>query len=244
MTTPRRRLFVPPDRLRPGSVQLAQEEARYATQVLRLTVGDPVELFSGDGLRARATVHQVRRGEVLCLADAPMPDAPSSGPAIHSGLPLLKGEHMDLAVRMLSELGVAAITLLDCERCVARSARLDRLQRIVQAASRQSGRSSLPRLAGPIPMQSFVMQAEGSLHFGDPTPRTAGTPEDSAPAMLPGHPVCICTGPEGGFTPGETEFLKTHDARPLWLGPHVLRAGTAAVTAVAVLRERLILVST
>ncbi|MBN2361824.1 MAG: 16S rRNA (uracil(1498)-N(3))-methyltransferase [Deltaproteobacteria bacterium] len=230
-----RRIFVTPEQLRAGSITLGPDEAHYVARVLRLEPGAAIELFDGAGRRAAATVTAVGRGDVHCDCGAPVSDLLSAIRAVRCGLPLLKGERLDLAVRMLTELGVAEIVLLVCARSVPRDApgseRVERLRRVARAAARQCGRPQLPRIDGPLTLVAFAASASGSKWYGESVGNQA---RECAQWPDPGErAVTLCTGPEGGFTAAETVQLQAAGFAPLRLGPHVLRAETAAVVAAA-----------
>jgi 16S rRNA (uracil1498-N3)-methyltransferase len=105
--------------------------------------------------------------------------------------------------------------------------KLERLESIAVEAAEQCGRTLLPILAEPLPLAAFLQGSTGTLYFAD---ETGGEPAVSA--FQPGS-ATILTGPEGGFTPDErTAIRAVPHARPISLGPRILRAETAALAAV------------
>lgn len=253
-----RRVYVEPQQLHLGTLELASEETHYLTRVLRMTTGERVELFDGQGHRAQAELIQVSKKGVRCQVLGLQHEALHKGPQLFSALPLIKGERLELAVRMLTELGVQRIQLIDCARSVVHwgadpESHLLRLQRVALAAVRQCGRPRLPELLPPIALHEMVQQCPtGPRFFGDldpapaqpflaqsfaPWPRltTSQTPESTDnPDWL-----SLCTGPEGGFTEDERQLLRANHFASLALGPHVLRAETAAVVAAGGIQQRL-----
>lgn len=230
-----RRIFVAPELLQAGPVALGPDEAHYVARVLRLAPGARVELFDGAGRRATASLTSVGRAAVCCECGVATIDPVAAPRRVRSGVPLIKGERLDLALRMLTELGVAEVALVECARSVARdhptAGRGERLERVVRAAARQCGRSQLPRIEGPLSLAAFVATADGVRWYGEvAASRPAGQP---ARLAADGQAVTLCTGPEGGFTDDETALLQAADFKPLGLGPYVLRAETAAVVAAA-----------
>jgi len=230
-----RRIYVAPDLLRAGPVALGSDEAHYVARVLRLEPGAAVELFDGAGRRAAATIVSIARAAVGCQCDAPTADASIAPHRVRCGLPLIKGERLDLALRMLTELGVAEVALVQCARSVPRdgpgAGRGERLTRVVRAAARQCGRSDFPRIDGPLALAEFAASAPGARWYGEVTAADVRARRQRLAAD--GQPVTLCTGPEGGFTDEETALLQGAGFAPLGLGPHVLRAETAAVVAAA-----------
>ncbi|HNX51845.1 MAG TPA: RsmE family RNA methyltransferase, partial [Thermoanaerobaculaceae bacterium] len=116
-----------------------------------------------------------------------------------------------------------------CERVQGRQhePRVERWQRLAEAAVAQCGRSRAPLVSPPRPIAEFVATAEGRRVVADPAapvvPRLAGA-----------RSLTVLVGPEGGFTAGEVAAALAAGFQPLGLGPRILRAETAALAATAV----------
>jgi 16S rRNA (uracil1498-N3)-methyltransferase len=214
-------------------LQLRDSDAHHLAKVLRLRPGEAVTASDGRG------------GVLGCRWDGtsvvPAPGAVASyderpGPEISVALALTKGDHPEWAVQKLTETGVDRVVVLVSERCVARwpaaavPRQMARLQEVARQASMQSRRSWLPDLQGPVNLRDLV----------------AASPEAALSLAVPGAgPVSLtCAtlliGPEGGWTEAELAAVPRH----VGLGPHVLRAETAAVVAgalLAALRSGLVL---
>ncbi len=137
---------------------------------------------------------------------------------------LLKGRKLDLVVQKLTELGVDRIQLIEAERCVTRWSSdkgdrvLDRLARVAREAAMQSRRCRLPEIASPVAARSLLTDAGvGVAHMG-------------GGAVTLDRPT-IVVGPEGGWSVDELAAA----GHVVTLGPHVLRAETAAFAAAALL---------
>ena len=116
--------------------------------------------------------------------------------------------------------------------CIRDSTRVDRLRAIAVEASEQTGRLDVPQVLEPVKLEALIAgwSAPRRLLFCD----EAGDarPVLEALAGAPAGPWAILIGPEGGFSPKERERLRALDfAVPASLGPRILRADTAAISA-------------
>jgi 16S rRNA (uracil1498-N3)-methyltransferase len=248
------RIFVA--QLAAGELTITGDEHHYLHRVRRARPGDAVELVDGTGHRATATIERIAADATIVRAGVPELVADAS-PRIRVLLPLIKGDRMDVCLEKLVEVGADEIVLWPAARAVVKldgdrlEARLAKFRAALQAAARQCGRASVP-----------TVMAAGSLAdaIGLPPPAPALAPAPAAaviglppaappaPAILrlvldpgaertaipPADDVTIISGPEGGFAPEELDALAGWTS--LGLGPRVLRAETAPVVAVALVR--------
>jgi 16S rRNA (uracil1498-N3)-methyltransferase len=229
------RIFVAPAHLAAGELAITGDEHHYLARVRRARAGDPVELVDGEGHRARATIVRVddaattvRAGTVETIADLP--------PRVRVLVPLIKGDRMDTALEKLVEVGADELVAWPAARSVVKleparkGARLAHYTAAVQAAARQSGRATIPTVA----IADSLAAALATLPAGrrlvlDPAADRAELPAAAAD-------VTIASGPEGGLAPAEHDALAAAGFTALGLGPRVLRAETAPVVAVALVR--------
>lgn len=192
-------------------------------QVLRLGVGDCVQVFDGQGHEATATITHLepqrallQLGEVVeAVAETPQP--------VTLAIALLKGDKLSDVVRAATELGVAQIQLLVTEHADAReigAQKLQRLGRVAQEASKQSRRSVTPAVLAPIPLAQ--LHWSGQLYLAHP-----GTSARLLQHLGWDSPVTLLTGPEGGLSDKEVSLLTEKGAVAVSLGPRILRAETA-----------------
>lgn len=207
-----------------GEVLLAEAESHHLLRVSGIAPGEEVELFDGVGGRARAVLLGVREGRALLRLDEHLPQLASLPTVLV--LALLKRPAWELALRMVTELGVTELIPVVAARSVVRVGKVERWERIVHAAVTQSGRASLPVLQEPRSLEAALagLPPHTAAFLARPGARTQ-TP--------PAGPLAVLVGPEGGWTPEEEALAQEAGARPLGLGPHTLKADTAAVSAVA-----------
>jgi len=184
----------------------------------------------------------VRPGAVDLHAQGAPVVEPRLDPRLVIALALTKGAKPDVAVQKLTELGVDGVMLLSTRRSVPRwdetreEAAVARLRRVAREAAAQCRRARLPEIDGVRPVTE--LRGRDGLVVADP--------EGEEPARLPAPPGgewVLVVGPEGGFDPDEAAALLSaarggEAPERLRLGPHVLRAETAAIAGAAVLATR------
>jgi 16S rRNA (uracil1498-N3)-methyltransferase len=223
--------------LAPGAeITLDERSTRYINQVLRLRVGQTLTLFNGDGqdVLARLT-HCERRTCSASLLEVVSTELPPGLP-VHLGIGISRGERMDLAIQKSVELGVTTITPLLAERSVVQL-KPERIQQrvahwrgIVTSACEQSGRSLLPELYMPCPLDEWLIAHPAGMllyHKAKQTLATLSPPEGD---------VNLLIGPEGGLSDGEHDRAEQAGYTGVRLGPRVLRTETAPIAALAAIQ--------
>jgi 16S rRNA (uracil1498-N3)-methyltransferase len=235
------RLFVSPDALRAGSLVIDGDDYHYLFRVRRLRPGAAVTLFDGAGREAEAAVASVSADQAVLAVEPPRQVA--QAPACHVIMmpALIKGERMDFCIQKLVELGVGEIAPVSTARTVVRlegeraRRRHERFVEIARDAARQSRRATVPEIRDIVDLDQALARIAGVprklLLWTRERERTLA---DVVAAPLPAA-VCALIGPEGGFAPDEVDRAVAAGFEPIGLGPHVLRAETAALAVAAVL---------
>ncbi|MFC7736806.1 16S rRNA (uracil(1498)-N(3))-methyltransferase [Roseomonas sp. GCM10028921] len=226
------RLFTEHD-LRAGiAVPAAPGQGRYLGAVMRKKEGDAVILFNGRDGEWRGRLGPIRKDDAALIPERMVrPQPPAAGPVLL--MAALKREAMEWVVEKATELGACAIRPVITARAVPDRVNRARLLLIAREAAEQCERLDVPELAEAVPLHA-------ALDAWDDTPLlVAAERRDARPlASLPsGPPPAILVGPEGGFTGPELDALARHPFVALVsLGPRILRAETAAVSALAVVQ--------
>lgn len=238
------RVHVPGPLAAGATLELAARTGQHLVRVLRLERGAPLAVFDGRGHEHAATIASIRDTRVQVLVGAARAPAAESPLAITLAQGVSRGERMDYAIQKATELGVARIVPLLCERSVVKleagqSARkLEHWQGVAAAAAEQCGRAVVPQIAAPCRYLEHLAAA-GALGTGDGrlvlAPLAAHGPND-LPAGLVRAELLI--GPEGGLSDAELQAAALRGYAALRLGPRVLRTETAAAAAIAVLQAR------
>ena len=222
--------------LAPGArVRVAGPEGRHGATVRRLRIGEAVDLVDGEGLRVRGEVAAVPGPGEFEVAVAEVSQEPPADVRVTVVLALLKGERMDSAVEMLTEVGVDEIVPWAAARSVVRwqadrRARGEqRLAAALVAAGKQSRRARFPKLApvaGTAEVCGRLGAATAALVLDEGAEqRLAGL------QLAPAGEIALVVGPEGGIAEEERAAFLAAGARAVRMGPSVLRAGTAAAAA-------------
>ncbi|ALL14734.1 16S rRNA (uracil(1498)-N(3))-methyltransferase [Caulobacter henricii] len=224
------RLFVPQD-LAPGyGVILTLDQSRYLTSVMRQAIGAQVLLFNGrDGEWTATLTETGKRGSLLKVDEQVRPMA--LGPDLDLVIALVKRGRVETIVEKAAELGVRRVRLTITRRTNVDFVKLGRLDAIAMEAAEQTGRLDVPAVDDPQKLAEI-------LDGWDPARKLVFCDEagDARPAFqaLAGSqaPAAILIGPEGGFSPEEREALRALPfVIPVSLGPRILRADTAAISA-------------
>lgn len=228
------RILVPPGALRSGELRVTGDEHHYLARVRRARPGDAVELVDGAGRRAAAAITAIGDTETALRVDEPEQIA-ARPPFVRALVPLIKGDRMDACLEKLVEVGVDEVVVWPAARSVVRldearrAARLAKYDAAIRAAARQCGRAQLPPIAFADDLAAAIARAVGRRIALDPA-------SDAALAVGDAADVTVASGPEGGFAPEELEQLARAGFDGVGLGPRVLRAETAPVVAVALIR--------
>ncbi len=222
-------------KLGPGAqFPLAPESAQHVAKALRLKAGDALVMFDGLGGEYEATIQRIDKSRVdvkLGAWSEPGRETPL-GLGLVQGLP--EADKMDWIIQKATELGVAWIQPIVCERSVVRLSgeRAERREahwrRVAIAACEQSGRTLVPEVR---PTQAFIHW----IAAPQAVPRWMLDP-GSAPLAgreAPPTPLELVVGPEGGFSERERDLALGRGCVPVALGPRVLRAETASIAALA-----------
>lgn len=225
------RLFVTHD-LAPGArLGLNPDQSRYVIAVMRRAAGDPLLIFNGrDGEWRAVVADSGKRGAVLQVEAQTRPQ--DQGPDLELVVALVKRARLETIVEKACELGTRRVRLVITERTNPDHIRLARLNAIAIEAAEQTGRIDLPEIIEPVRLGALLDQwaAGRRLLFCDEV-------GDAPPVLdaLQGQaqgPWAVLIGPEGGFSPAERARLRSlEQAVPATLGPRILRADTAAISA-------------
>jgi 16S rRNA (uracil1498-N3)-methyltransferase len=224
-----------------GEVLVDGTEGHHAVAVRRLRAGERVVVADGSGGGVRGEVVdatkaglRVRVSEVL--------DEPAPPVRLVVAQALAKGDRGELAVEMLTEVGVAEVVPWQASRSVARwsADRVDRgltrWRSTAREAAKQSRRLRVPTVSDPVTTRSLVDRL-GAADLALVLHEDATDPI-AAVALPASGEVVVVVGPEGGISPEELAAFAAVGARTVRVGDHVLRTSTAGVVALAALLNR------
>ena len=224
------RLFVQQPLADGATVGISGSSAHYLMAVMRLKEGAPVKLFDDISGEYLATITNLGKRDLVLTVQARLRDREQS-PDLWMCQALIKKDRFDWVAEKACELGVARFVPVLTARCVVDKVKEDRLRAHMIEAAEQCERTALPEIAALARLDALVKNwpPERTLYFCD---ERGG--ESFLDAICTG-PGAILIGPEGGFTDDENTAIRAHpNARPVSLGPRILRADTAAVAAISV----------
>ena len=224
--------------LEPGdTVALAEDAAHYLSRVLRVTTGQQVVVFNGDGFDYSAEINRLDRGALGVLVQSRLPARPEPPLQIRLVQAVSRGERMDLTLQKATELGVTEVQPLFSARTEVRLKgekllrRMEHWRKVVVSACEQSGRARLPLVHVPVDLEEWVQSPPLSR-------RLVCLPgaDRSLAGMGVQSAVEVLVGPEGGFDDYELELLAGQGVIAVGLGPRVLRTETAGAVAITILQ--------
>lgn len=213
-------------------------------QVLRLSPGDAITLFNGQGGSHAATLAEIGKRHA-CVKIGPHDGSEAETPvAVTLAQGLAGGDKMDWLIEKAVELGVAAIQPIQANRSVVKlsgeraAKRQMHWQALIEAACEQCGRNRLPALAPVATFEAWLANAPATGARLLLSPRSTG----SLPELAQTHRdawraegVTLLIGPEGGLSPDEEEAARRAGFIGVSLGPRILRTETAGLACLATL---------
>jgi 16S rRNA (uracil1498-N3)-methyltransferase len=229
--------LVDSDRITGASLVLDGPEGHHAARVRRVRPGERVDVTDGAGSLAECVVDAVD-ADVVRLAVVARRTVPAPSPRVVVAQALPKGDRGELAVEMLTEVGVDVVVPWSAARCVTQwrgergQRSLEKWRSHAREAAKQARRAWLPEVraaASTADVAALLRTASLGvvLHESADEPLAdLAVPEDGD--------VVLVVGPEGGIAGDEVDAFRSAGARVVRLGDSVLRASTAGTTAAAV----------
>lgn len=234
-TRPRLRLFVDAPLHTGASVTLPREQSHYVVTVMRAAPGEAVALFNGRDGEWRAHIAAAAKSAVTLELEAlTRPQAPE--PDLWLLAAPIKKDRFDLIAEKAAELGASRLWPVITRRTIIGRVNAERLAAHLVEAAEQCERLTVPELGEAMALDKALAgwpHDRPLLHLDE---SGGGAPLAEVAAALPAGPAAILVGPEGGFDESERRLLASLPfARPVGLGPRILRAETAPLAALAVL---------
>lgn len=240
-----RRFFVETFNLTGSTAHISGLDARHIKTVLRLKPGDEIELFDGTGVvySARITSFLPKQVKVDLLGKYPL--TTESPVHITVAQAYLKDSKMDILIRQLTELGIVAWIPFISERSVPKpdnkrlEGRRQRWQKIAQESLKQCRRGHVPQIGQMETFRAVLETAQTSdlkIIFWESENRPLHS------LVVPPQPdrivrsIFLILGPEGGFAIQEVQRAVACGFQSISLGPRILKAETATVTACALIQ--------
>ena len=228
------RFFYTPE---PESLELPSDEAQHVLRVLRLGMGDELNLVDGRGTFHRAVITEAGGHHCRYRIEESLPQQPEWEGSIHLALaPTKNMDRVEWFVEKATEIGFDRLSLLDSRFSERHFVKTERLEKIVVSAMKQSHKAWKPQIDELLTFHKFI--ARDDL----PAQRFIAHcyPMEEKPFLLdvlqPRTPALVLIGPEGDFSIDEVRAAEAAGFRSVSLGTSRLRTETAALAAVHMMR--------
>jgi len=237
------RFFLPRSKIQGVRGTLDGQELEHLGKSLRLVPGDHITVFDDSGWEHEAVIRalSLERAEIELVRSYQAERESSLKITLAVGL--TKGEKMDWVVEKATELGVrkvipfiSAYTVPKLDQKKIRN-RLERWQKIALSAAKQSGRTRIPEISDVCDFKELVKQSFPDnvkvLFWEGERERTLNDVRKEKGSV---SAAVIVVGPEGGFSAAEINMARGNEFILTGLGPRILRAETAAVSATSLVQ--------
>ena len=218
-----------------GQVQLFGEDEKHIKTVLRAREGEEITLCDGEGMDYQCRIASLERGVLLDILSKDVCETePKTKITLYQGLP--KADKMELIIQKCVELGVDRIVAVSTERAIVKrdkkeTKKLERWQKIAEAAAKQSGRGKIPEIGQQVlKFKEAVAEAKELDGAIIPYEREQETGIRQFVQNFKGESVGVFIGPEGGFADEEIALAQENGITPITLCKRILRTETAGFT--------------
>ncbi len=205
------------------------EELNHLTRVLRLSVGDEIEVLM-EGRRFQAAISSIDKERATVDLGEELPSREAKCRiTLYQGM--CKGDKMDFIVQKCTEMGVFAIVPVEMKWSVVKIDKKDkktnRYNKIAKEAVKQCGRSFVPEVLPPMTFKEALRRMQGHEKLLMPYENGG----DAFGQPINERDIAILVGPEGGIAPEEAEAIESIGGRAVTLGSRILRTETAGLVA-------------
>lgn len=240
------RFYLPPPQCQGPGLALSGAEAHHAATVLRVKTGEEISVLDGAGRELLCSVRNVDRKNVsLEVRQTFSSREPHCRVTLVQAVP--KGKLIETIIQKATELGAARVIPLLSERVIthldddAAHDKGEKWQQVAIEAIKQCGQRWLPKVEAPTRLMELLGRSEkfdlslvGSLRDDARHPRQYFQALANPPTS-----ICLWIGPEGDFTDAELAAIRDSGAKPISLGPLVLRSDTAALYTLSIVNYEL-----
>lgn len=224
-------LFYTPD-INPSLPQyfLSEEESKHAVRVLRLNVGDAVTLIDGKGGLYQAEIKDAHPKRTILQINSVTTGFNKRNHYLHIAIAPTKNlDRVEWFLEKATEIGIDEISLIISQRSERKEAKVERLDKIITSAIKQSIKAYHPVLNAPVALNQFLKQPFDGQKFIAHCDEGGKT--ELAQSITKQSRYLILIGPEGDFTPAEVDAALQNGFKAITLGESRLRTETAALEA-------------
>jgi len=222
-------IFYAPD-IVSNTYTLPEEESKHCIRVLRLNTGDEITLIDGKGNLFTASISNPNPKRCEVIVTDVKTEFGKRNFYLHIAIAPTKNiERLEWFLEKATEIGIDEITPILCDRSERKVVNIDRLDKIIISAVKQSIKAYVPKLNEMISLKHFLNQnIEGQKFIAHCNSWELPPLKDN---LQPNSKVTILIGPEGDFTPSEVEQCLKKGFQEISLGASRLRTETAGIVA-------------
>lgn len=220
-----------------GTCIIEGEDVKHISKVLRCKVGEKLEICDKDNSEYVCEITDISKNQVdlNIIEKNEIKRESDLKVKLYQGLP--KSTKMEFILQKLTEVGVDEIILVSTKRSVVKvddkkeGKKLERWERIIYEAAKQSKRGKIPTLRGVLSFDEALDDMKNNDMNICPYENEKTVSIKSAIRKADINNIGIFVGPEGGFEEEEIQTLQDIDSKVVSLGPRILRTETASVVA-------------
>ena len=250
------RFFVSREFIKADSIYITGLEAHHILDVMRLKVSDEVVVFDGSGREYTGIVKAANRKSLEVRIKSTRESSAERGILLTLIQAIPKKDKMDYIAEKATELGVSRIIPVTTERTIpewndAKKANIvERWRKLAREAAKQCGRSDIPEISPIMSIDEAVrgfeefdlkliaVLSDKAIKLKDALKGTIQSAEERSRRLNVGYvpvTIVIAIGPEGDFTPEETEDAKSAGFKIVSLGSRVLKSDTAGLAVLSMI---------
>ena len=209
------------------SSYLSEEESFHAIRVLRLREGETIHLLDGRGSKFSTIITAIEGKNIAFGALEVVESEPTPAYKIHLYVaPTKQMERMEWMVEKCGEFGIHGIHFFASKNSERKEIKLQRLEKTAISALKQSKNLYLPEITGLHTFKEVTTKEGGEKLFAFiSNPPVSSITKTAAK----GQEYHVLVGPEGDFTPEESDLLVNKKWKPFSLGKSILRTETAGI---------------
>ena len=213
------------------------EDVKHISRVLRSRENDKLEVCDMDNNEYICEIREINKDNILLdiIEKVNIKRESNLKVKLYQGMP--KGTKMELILQKLTEIGVDEIVLVQAKRSVTKidnkkeDKKIERWERIIYEAAKQSKRAKIPKLTGVLTFKEALADMQNNDLNLCPYENERTISIKEAIKDSSANTIGIFVGPEGGFEEEEIEKIQEIDGKVVSLGPRILRTETASVVA-------------
>jgi 16S rRNA (uracil1498-N3)-methyltransferase len=211
---------------------LNETESKHCIKVLRMTAGFPVKLIDGKGNLYEGIISDPNPKKCLITITNTLKDFEKRDYNLHIAIsPLKNSERFEWFVEKSVEIGINEITPLICHRTEKQSVKIDRIEKIIISAMKQSLKAVDTVLNPPRNFNEFIAEQTDNVKLIAHCNELLNNRVSISQVCKKGDNAVILIGAEGDFTESEIDTAIQHNFIPIHLGKSRLRTETAGVVA-------------